>query len=58
MIEVKLFVFILSILFIIKNAVVLGMKLFQQEPQPMTLTRVETILMYLSISYFITYIFI
>lgn len=58
MIEIKLFVLILSILFILKNAVVLGMKLFQQEPQPMTLTRIETVLIYLSTSYFFTYMFI
>lgn len=58
MIEIKLFMFILSILFVLKNGLVFGMKLFQQEPEPMKLTKVELVLIYLSTSYFLTYIFI
>jgi len=56
--EIKIFFFVLSIIFLLKNVLVFGLKIFQSEPEPMGLTKIDTILIYLSLSYFITFIFI
>lgn len=55
--EIKLFLFFLSILFLLKNLVVFAVKLFQTDPQPMTLTKAEVILIYSSFSYLLTFLF-
>lgn len=52
--EIKLFLFILSLMFICKNIIVFSVKLFETDPEPMTLTITEKILLYLSFSYVIT----
>ena len=52
--EIKLFLFILSLMFICKNIIVFSVKLFETDPEPMTLTTTEKILLYLSFSYVIT----
>lgn len=55
--EIKLFMFILSVIFLLKNLLLFGIKFFQTEPEPMKITKTEIILLYLSISYFITFLF-
>ena len=52
--EIKLFLFVLSLLFICKNIIIFSIKLFETDPEPMTLTMTEKILLYLSFSYVIT----
>jgi hypothetical protein len=55
--EIKIFFFFLSILFLLKNVGVFIIKVFQTDPQPITMTKAEIILIYVSISYFLTFIF-
>jgi len=55
--EIKIFFFFLSILFLLKNIGVFIIKMFQTDPQPMVITKAEVILVYVSISYFLTFIF-
>ena len=57
MMEIKIFFFVLSILFLLKNLAVFVIKILQTDPKPMIITRIETILMYLSFSYILTFIF-
>lgn len=52
--EIKLFLFVLSLLFILKNIIVFSVKLFESDPEPMTLNKIEKVLLYLSFSYAIT----
>lgn len=54
--EFKLFVFILSILFILKNVFVFSVKIFQTDPEPMSLNKYETIGLYVSLAYILTHI--
>lgn len=56
--EIKVFFLFLSILFLLKNLLVFVVKFFQPDPKPMVITRIETILLYVSISYILTFIFI
>ena len=52
--EIKLFMFVLSLLFLCKNIIIFSIKLFETDPEPMTLTITEKVLLYLSFSYVIT----
>lgn len=56
MIEIKVFLLVLSIIFLLKNVGVFVFKLFQPEPEPMTLNMTEKILLYLSLTYVITFL--
>lgn len=56
--EFKLFMFFLSILFLLKNIGVFAIKIFQTDPQPMRITKAEVILIYMSLSYLLTFLFI
>ena len=58
MIEICTFLFVLSIVYAFKHLAVFGLKFFEANPEPMTLTKVETLLLYLSIAYFITFLII
>jgi hypothetical protein len=56
--QIKLFLFVLSILYSLRVIIEFVMKLTQDNPQPMTLGKVENISLLLSISYIITFILI
>jgi hypothetical protein len=56
--QIKLFFFVLSIVYSLRIIVEFGMKLTQEEPEPMKLTKLEEALQVISISYIITYILI
>jgi hypothetical protein len=56
--EIKLFLFVLSIIYSLRIAVEFGMKLTQDNPEPMKISKVEQTLMLFSISFIITYILI
>ena len=56
--EIELFLFILSIIYTIRFLFEFVIRLFQQEPVPMKVQKVEEIAIYLSISYIITYLII
>lgn len=52
--EIKMFLFVLSLLFICKNIIIFSLKLFEREPEQMMITTTEKILLYFSFSYVIT----
>ena len=57
--EIKLFLFILSIIFMIRYIAEFVFKLVQDgESEPIVLSKLEGTFLYLSISYIITYILI
>lgn len=56
--DIKLFFFVLSLLFLCKNIIVFAIKLFETDPEPMKLTITEKVLLYFSFSYAITSIII
>ena len=56
--QIKLFFFVLSIVYSLRIIVEFGMKLTQENPEPMKLTKLEQALQIISLSYIITYILI
>ena len=56
--EIELFVFILSVLFTSTFAFNFVLKLFQDNPEPIKISRVDGALLYLATSYIITYFLI
>ena len=56
--QIKLFFFVLSIVYSLRIIVEFGMKLTQENPEPMKLTKIEQALQIVSLSYIITYILI
>jgi hypothetical protein len=54
--EIKLFLFVLSIIYLTKFVLEFSVKLFQENPEPMKPSKVEQTLQLLSASYIITYI--
>jgi hypothetical protein len=56
--QIKLFFFVLSIVYSLRIIVEFGMKLTQENPEPMKLTKFEQALQIVSLSYIITYILI
>jgi hypothetical protein len=54
--EIKLFLFVLSIVYLTKFLLEFTIKLFQENPEPMKLSKVEQTLQILSASYIITYV--
>jgi hypothetical protein len=56
--QIKLFVFVLSFVYTLKFIFEFIIKLFQSEPVPMAVTKVNEVFLYLSISYIITYFII
>jgi hypothetical protein len=56
--QIKLFLFVLSIIYSLRIVVEFGMKLTQETPEPLKLTKVEQALQIISLSYIITYILI
>ena len=56
--EIKLFLFILSIIFVLKVTLEFVIKLTQDNPEPMSLNKVEQTLLLFALSYTLTYILI
>ena len=56
--QIKLFFFVLSIVYSLRIIVEFGMKLTQENPEQMKLTKFEQALQIISLSYIITYILI
>jgi hypothetical protein len=56
--EIKLFLFVLSIIYSIRIIVEFVLKLTQENPEPMKLSKVEQAIQVFAISYIITYILI
>jgi len=54
--QIKLFLFILSIVFSLRFVVEFVLKLFQEEPVPMKVSKVDEVVLYFTISYIITYL--
>jgi hypothetical protein len=56
--EIKLFFFILSIVYSLRYVIEFILKFISNNTEPIVLTKTEGIVMYFSISYIITYILI
>lgn len=56
--EIKIFLFVLSVLFVLKHVFVLGIYLFSENPKPMELNNTNQVGLYFSIAYIITYFII
>ena len=56
MLQIKLFFFVLGILYLTKFLLEFIVKLFQENPEPMKLSNVEQIILLVASSYIITYI--
>ncbi len=56
--EIKLFLFVLSIIYSIRIVVEFVIKLTQENPEPMKLSKVEQAIQVFALSYIITYILI
>jgi hypothetical protein len=56
--EFKLFLFVLSIIYTLRFIIELAIRLFQENPEALTLSKVEQIAHYVALSYIITYILI
>jgi len=56
--EIKLFLFVLSIIYILRFVVEFAIKLPQENPEPMQVSSIEKVFIYFALSYFITYFLI
>jgi hypothetical protein len=56
--EIKLFLFVLSVVYSIRIIVEFILKLTQENPEPMKLSKVEQSIQVFALSYIITYILI
>ena len=56
--QIKLFLFVLSIVFTLRFIIEFILKLVQENPTPMSLSKVNESLLYVAVSYIITYILI
>jgi len=56
MYQVKVFLFVISILFSLRLIAEFTIKLFQDNPEPLVLSKTEQVLIYLAVSYIITFI--
>jgi hypothetical protein len=56
--EIELFVFVLCILYILHFAVEFVLRLTEEDPKPLTLTKLEQVSYLASLSYIITYFLI
>jgi hypothetical protein len=53
--EIKLYLFVLSIIFLLKYVIDFGLKLMSDNTEPVTLSKIEGVFLYLATSYIITY---
>lgn len=56
--DIKLFLFVLSIIYILRFIVELAIRLIQDNPDSLTLAKYEQYMHYISLAYIITYILI
>ena len=56
--QIKLFLFVLSLVFTIRFAIEFVIKLVQDNPTPMSISKINESLLYLTIAYIITYFLI
>jgi hypothetical protein len=56
--QIKTFLFVLSIIFTMRFIVEFILKLVQENPTPMSLSKVNESLLYVAVSYIITYFLI
>ena len=56
MYQVKVFLFVISLLFSVRLIAEFIIKLFQDNPEPLVLSKIEQVLIYLAVSYIITFI--
>jgi hypothetical protein len=56
--EIKIFFLILSVVFTLRFIVEFIVKLYQEEPVPMKINKINEIFLYLSLSYIITSIIV
>ena len=56
MYQIKVFLFVISILFSMRLIAEFTIKLFQDHPEPLVLSKIEQVLIYLASSYIITFI--
>jgi len=56
--EIKIFLLVLSIIFTSKFVLEFIIKFFQDEPDPINITKYDTIFIYLAISYIVTFLII
>jgi len=58
MTEIKLFLFVLSIIYTLRFLVEFVIRLTQENPEPMVMSKIEQTVQIISLSYIITYILI
>jgi hypothetical protein len=56
--QIKLFLFVLSILYTLRFVVEFVIRLTQENPEPMTVSKLDQLFQLISLSYIITYILI
>jgi hypothetical protein len=56
--EIKIFFLILSVVFTLRFVVEFIVKLYQEEPVPMKINKINEVFLYLSLSYIITSIIV
>lgn len=54
--EIKLFIFVLSVLYTTVFTLDFGLKLIQDNPEPIKTSRLDGTLLYIAVSYIITYL--
>jgi hypothetical protein len=54
--QIKLFLFVLSVIYNLKFIIELTVRLFQDNPEPMTLSKLEQFYQFIALSYIITFI--
>ena len=56
--QIKIFLFVLSVVYSLKVTITFGIKLTQDNPEPMTLSKIEQTVLLFAISFIITYFLI
>jgi hypothetical protein len=56
--QIKLFLFVMSIIYTLRFVVEFVVRLTQENPEPMTMSKADQIFQIISLSYIITYILI
>lgn len=56
--EIKIFLFVLSIIYTLRFVVEFVFKLFEENPSVLTISKYNQVFLYFAISYIITYFFI
>jgi len=56
MYQVKIFLFVISVLFSMRLIAEFTIKLFQDNPEPLVISKIEQVLIYIAASYIITFI--